>query len=249
MQINKENIILELKNVSYTYDTKVILDDISLSIERGEYLAIIGPNGAGKTTLLKLMLGLLSPTSGTLCLCGEDCCTFTQRHRVGYIPQRASKKGSSFPATVYEAVAMGRYKAGGICKSLTEEDRNVINESIAEMGMTEYKDTLLENLSGGQEQRVFIARALVNNPEILFLDEPMIGVDKETQEEFYKILQKLNKERNITIILISHDIERMQKEANTILSIDGCVRFYDKASLFTDTACEGDDCICIHHHE
>jgi zinc transport system ATP-binding protein len=242
VQINNNN-ILTLTNVSYAYDSALVLEDINLDIEKGDYLAIMGPNGAGKTTLLKLMLGLLSPTKGSLCLCGEDSCSFTKRHVVGYVPQRASKNETSFPATVYEVVAMGRYKNRGIGFSLTKEDAVAIRGAISQMGMTAYTNTLLSELSGGQLQRVSIARALVHNPEILFLDEPMIGVDKATQEELYKILKNLNEEKNITIIFISHDVERMQKEAKRILYINNRVEFYGEASSFINTTLESN-----HHH-
>jgi zinc transport system ATP-binding protein len=214
-----ENII-EITGVSFKQDTSYILEDINLEIKRGEFLGIIGPNGAGKTTLLKIMLDLIKPNSGTIKLFGEDIRRFKDWYKIGYIPQHALSFDVNFPINVFEVVSMGRFSKKGLFKNLGKEDRQVIDDALEIVGMKEYKYRRIGRLSGGQQQRVFIARALASQPELLILDEPTVGVDIAGQKEFYDFLEKLNTEKKITLVIVTHDIGNISSRIGRLACIN-----------------------------
>lgn len=220
MQVDHKKNIVEINNVSFAYGKEDVLKDITFSIHQGDYLGLIGPNGAGKTTLLKIILGLLTPSEGYIRLFGKDLREFNQWNRVGYVPQKAVHFDMNFPITVLEVVTMGRFAAIGLLKLATNEDKKMVEKALHQVGMWEYKDSLIGDLSQGQQQRVLIARALAGQPEIIFLDEPTASIDKAAQDNFYRILKDLNEKEHITIVLITHDIERITKEAMHIACVD-----------------------------
>jgi zinc transport system ATP-binding protein len=224
--------IIEVKNVSFSYSDNKVLDNVSLAIHRGDYLGVVGPNGAGKTTLLKIMLGLLTPDSGTVELFGTDIKNFRDYLKIGYIPQQATNIDHNFPATVQEVVAMGRYARRGLFHQLQAVDEDIIQQSLAEVGLAEYKNKLIGDLSGGQQQRVFIARALAGQPEVIFLDEPTTGIDQQSQDDFYALLKELNQMKNLTLVLVSHDIERLTQEVMHIACIDHSLVCHDSPEEF-----------------
>ena len=218
--INVEN-ILEVENLSFSYDGKEdALQGVTLAVRRGDYVGLVGPNGAGKTTLLKIMLRLLPLSSGSVRLFGVDVREFSEWEKIGYVPQTAVHFDVNFPVSVYEVAMMGRYKSGSIFQRLRDVDRDAVKDSLTSVDMWDFRDRLIGDLSGGQEQRVFIARALVNRPEILFLDEPTTGVDTKTQDGFYSLLRKLNGEAGITLVLVSHDIDRIVREVTHLACVD-----------------------------
>jgi zinc transport system ATP-binding protein len=212
--------IVEMIGINFKQNTSRILEDINLEIERGEFLGIIGPNGAGKTTLLKIMLGLIKPTSGTIKLFGEDIYHFRDWYKIGYIPQHALNYDANFPVNVFEVVSMGRFSKKGLFKNLGKEDMRVIDDALEIVGMKEYKNRRIGELSGGQQQRVFIARALASQPELLILDEPTVGVDIAGQKEFYDFLEKLNKEKKITLVIVTHDIGNISSRIGRLACIN-----------------------------
>lgn len=212
--------IVEITGVSFKHGASLILENINLEIMRGDFLGIIGPNGAGKTTLLKIVLNLIKPTRGTVKLFGEDIHRFKDWYKIGYIPQHALSFDTNFPVNVYEAVSMGRFSKKGLFKNLGKEDRQVIDDVLDIVGMKEYKNRRVGELSGGQQQRVFIARALASQPELLILDEPTIGVDIAGQKEFYDFLEKLNKEKKITLVLVTHDIGNITSRIGKLACIN-----------------------------
>lgn len=205
------SIIIEVDNVSFSYGKNEVLKNISLEIHQGDYLGIVGPNGGGKTTLVKLMLGLLTPDSGKVHL---------RAKQVAYVAQKATNFDPRFPLTVQEMVSMGRFAQRGIFRSLTKKDEEIVDWALEQVEMKEFKDRLIGNLSGGQQQRVFMARALAQKPEIIFLDEPTTGVDANSQQQFYQLLEKLNKELKITLILISHDINMVIKQVTEVVCVN-----------------------------
>lgn len=223
--INHSENIIEVKDLSFAYNGKDVFQNINLNIHKGDYLGVVGGNGSGKTTLLKIILGLLKPKTGTIKLFGKDINDFKDWQRIGYVPQKATNFDTNFPATVLEVVLMGRYGKQGLFRKLTDEDRKQAKKALQDVEMWEYKDRLIGDLSGGQQQRVFIARALAGKPDIIFLDEPTVGVEKQIKEDFYKLLQKLNKDFRLTIVLITHDIESMSNEAMHVACID-CTLFF-----------------------
>jgi len=212
--------VVEANRISLTLDGDPILENISLEIHQGDYLGVVGPNGAGKTTLLKVMLGLISPSGGEVRLFGKELSKFKEWERVGYVPQKATSFDPNFPVTVEEVVMMGRYGKRGLIKRITAEDKKIAETAIGHVGLTDMKKRLVGELSGGQQQRVFIARALAGEPDIIFLDEPVTGLDTKTQEELYALLKKLNVELGLTLVLVSHDVERLLKEVMHIACIN-----------------------------
>jgi zinc transport system ATP-binding protein len=220
MQIDHTKNIIEVKNVSFSYSGEEVLSYVSLNVHKGDYIGLIGPNGGGKTTLLKIMLGLLKPDEGSVRLFGTDLTNFKDRYKLGYVPQKANNFDPNFPITVEEVVAMGRYGKKGLFRGLNSSDQEIIKDSLEKVNMWKYRSRIIGDLSGGQQQRVFIARALASQPEVILLDEPTIGVDVETQEQFYKLLQKLNKEFEITLILVSHDINVVANETTEVAYVN-----------------------------
>ncbi len=212
--------IIQVKDVSFAYGPTHVLHHITLDIHEGDYLGMVGPNGSGKTTLLKIMLGLMPPSEGSVKLFGQDLADFREWEKIGYVSQKAVQIDVNFPATVREVVLMGRYARRGILHAVTKEDERIARKALEQVGMWGFKDRLIGDLSGGQQQRVFIARALAGEPEVLFLDEPTTGVDARTEAEFYGLLRALNRGLGLTLVLVSHDIEMVTKEAMHIACID-----------------------------
>lgn len=220
MPIDHTKNIIEVNNVSFAYNHALVLNNISLTVHKGDYLGIIGPNGGGKTTLLKIILGLLKASSGEVKIFGNTELSAYGRSKLGYVPQKAIHFDPLFPATVYEVTAMGRYGKKGLLNRLNNNDKIIIEKSLKQVDMLDFKDQLIGELSNGQQQRVFIARALSGEPEVIFLDEPTVGVDVKAQEEFYTLLKKLNQEYGLTLILVSHDIDVIANEVTELACIN-----------------------------
>ena len=212
--------IFDVKNLNFNVRGQSILSNISLEIYNGEYVAIIGPNGGGKTTLIRILLGLDTPTEGSVKLYGKKITNFKEWSKIGYVPQRASLVDENFPATVEDIVNMGRVSKRSFFKGMSEEDKNAVKDAMIKMDVLKLKDKMVGILSGGQRQRVMIARALASNPEILILDEPNTGVDMVSQKNFYALLAKLNREENITIVFITHDIGVIADDIGRLFTIN-----------------------------
>src|SRR3989475_4258744 len=202
----KSDPVVDLEQVSFAFGGERVLDEVSLRIGRGDFLGVIGPNGSGKTTLLRVLLGLLKPTSGRVRLFGTDVRLFREWARIGYVPQKATAFDARFPASVLEVVLSGRSGVAGIGRRFGERDRAAAEEALKTVDMLELKARPIGRLSAGQQQRVFIARALASRPELLLLDEPTVGVDVDAQERFYSLLRRLNREFGTTLVLVSHDV-------------------------------------------
>lgn len=216
----QENTLIALNDVSFSYGQTQVLKGLTFSVKRGDYLGIIGPNGGGKTTLLKLILGLLEPTEGTVEMFGKDIHRFTEAYRIGYVPQRAQEVEKSFPATVEEVVRSGRIARRGLGKRLGKADTDAIDHAMELAQVSRYRDTRIGLLSGGERQRVSIARALAGEPDVLILDEPTTGIDIASERAFYELLGKLNREHRLTIIFVSHDIDVVYHEAQSVLCLN-----------------------------
>ncbi len=245
--------IFDVKNLSFRVRGVDILSQISLEIFHGEYIAIIGPNGGGKTTLIRMLLGLEKPSSGEVRLFGKKLKNFKEWYKIGFVPQRASLVDENFPATVEDIVKMGRIANRGIFAGFSNEDAKIVEDAMFKMDIVDLKEKMVGTLSGGQSQRVMIARALASNPEILILDEPNTGVDMVSQQRFYKLLAKLNKEEKITIVFITHDIGVIADDIGRLFTIN------QKATICNDPketlSCEdvstlyGIDAHLIHNHK
>ncbi len=211
--------IVEVNDVSFSYGDNVVLDRVNLFVEKGDFVGIVGPNGSAKTTLLKLMLGLLDPKEGSIKLFGKDIKQFKDFKKIGYVSQDVREFNKKFPATVEEIVGINLYSNLRFFKTMDELGKEKIQRALSIVGMEEYNNRLIGNLSGGQKQRVFIARALVNDPKVIFMDEPLIGVDLESQNIFYNLMENLNKNYNITLIMVSHDIGVISTKVNKLFCL------------------------------
>ncbi|WP_258359589.1 metal ABC transporter ATP-binding protein [Moorella sulfitireducens] len=214
-----EGEVVRLVNVTFAYNEAPVLEDVNLAVKAGDFLALIGRNGAAKSTLLKIMVGLLRPKSGEVRLFGWDIRSFRDWDLIGYISQNAGDINASFPATVAEVVASGYY--GGWRGLFARRARKEIVEEALELaGIKDLAGRLIGELSGGQRQKVFLARALVKKPAALFLDEPTTGIDAVAREDFYRLLAHLNRERGMAVVIVTHDIGAAFTRAKKI----GCVR-------------------------
>ncbi len=226
---------VELEDVGVAHGATSVLEAIHLTVEAGDFLGIIGPNGAGKTTLLRVMLGLLAPSAGRVRLFGHPPESFRQWGRVGYVPQKATLD-PGLPATVEEVVSSGLLAAVGLVGRAGPAARRRVGEVLARVGMEPYAPARIGALSPGQQQRVLIARALVADPELLILDEPTGGVDPEAQTSFYALLQHLNREREVTLILVSHDIGVVAKEVTKLACLNRRLVFHGRPGDFLSDA-------------
>lgn len=205
--------VINIQNVSFAYGLKsVVLKNINLNIYEGDFVGLIGPNGGGKTTLLKLIVNVLPLQKGVIKLFGKKINNFKQWSCIGYVSQKAAHFDRQFPVTVQEVVMMPI--------SSKKRSNKIVEQALNDVDMLKYKTAPLSELSGGQQQRVLIARSLVSNPCLLVLDEPTTGVDVNSQEQFYLLLQKLRKEKNLTIILVSHDIDVIAAQATKFACIN-----------------------------
>jgi zinc transport system ATP-binding protein len=230
-KVTHSNTIIQLQNVCFSYGKEDVIKNVSLSIHKGDYVGIIGPNGGGKSTLIKLMLKLLTPTAGTIELFSRDIKTFKDWYKIGYVPQRMYVE-INFPVTVQEMVAMGRYGARGLFHFPTSEDKQKSLQALKQVDMFEYRNHHISDLSGGQQQRVFIARALASEPEVIFLDEPTVGVDVKTQKQFYSLLRKLNRDLDLTLILVSHELDIVAHESTELGYINRTLEYYGEPTEF-----------------
>jgi zinc transport system ATP-binding protein len=197
--------VLRADRVSFAYGDETVLSDVSLAIGRGEFAALAGPNGSGKSTLLRIALGLLRPDTGSVALFGQSPQHLRDRWRIGYVPQRL-RIAPDLPATVEEVVATGRLPRQGWWRRRRAADREAVDHAIESVALVEYRRRRLGELSGGQQQRALIAKALAAEPELLVLDEPIAGVDVESQGLFRESLVHLVREHGAAVLLVSHEL-------------------------------------------
>jgi zinc transport system ATP-binding protein len=205
--------VLSIKNLSFSYDATEVLSDVSFAIDKGDYVALAGPNGAGKTTLVKVILGLEHKQVGTIEILGKDSEGFRDWDRM-------------FPATVKEVVGLGLLSHKSFPKKFTRSDETRILKTLEFMDIVHLKDKLVGELSGGQQQRVFLCRALVSDPELLILDEPSTALDPQTREHFFALAERLNNDKNVTLIIITHDTADIGQYAGKLLYLDKRIIFY-----------------------
>jgi len=213
-----ENII-ELKDLTVYRGGEKVLDSVTLVVPPGSFYAIIGPNGSGKTTMVKTILGLFKSDSGTVRVFGKKPEQLgKQRSRIGYIPQ-GFPVDTDFPVTVSEVVMMGLFGKIGLFKSPQASDHQAVADALEKVDLDTYGQIPIGELSGGQLQRVFLARALVSDPDLLILDEPTTGVDVTTSEGFYKLLHRLG-DQGVTVILVSHDVGVVARHADLVACLN-----------------------------
>ena len=204
---------VEINHLSIKYNEQLVLHDINFSIEEKDFMAIIGPNGGGKSTLLKVILGILTPDTGEVKVFGRE--PKKARDLMGYLPQNLVFD-PDFPINVFETVLTGRYH--GLFKDYSKQDRKVVLQSLKDVEMEDLKDRQISKLSGGQMQRVFIARAIVREPKLLLMDEPMASIDPEMQHSFYKLMSQLKDK--MSIVLVSHDVGAVSTHVDKIACLN-----------------------------
>ncbi|WP_418280198.1 metal ABC transporter ATP-binding protein [Halorubrum sp. DTA98] len=239
-----------MDDVTFAYGDTVAVRDVSITVESGEFLGLVGPNGSGKTTLLHLMLGLHTPDEGTIELFGQPVSAFDDGGRIGYVSQQATNRGGTMPVTVRECVTMGRFAHAGHGR-LSETDRRIVEDAIETVGVSDLADRLVNELSGGQKQRAYIARALASEADLLALDEPTVGVDAESRDAFYSLLDELNDD-GITIILIEHDIGVVTDRADHVACINTELFHHGDTESFVESEAlseaYGATGQVVHHH-
>jgi zinc transport system ATP-binding protein len=201
-----------------------VLEDIDLRIGEGEFVALAGPNGGGKTTLVRIVLALERPTEGKAFLFGEPAHRFSRRRTLGYLAQR-SELGGDAPTTVREIVSAGRLAASGLLGPMRRRDRELVAEAIDRVGLNTVADTPVRTLSGGMQQRAFIAKALAGEPSLLVLDEPTTGVDAESQESLAALLDRLHSDLGVTIIYVSHEFGAVERFVQRLVLVRRTIVF------------------------
>lgn len=214
-------LILDLQRVSFAYQHERVISQVSLRMQAGDFLGLVGPNGGGKSTLLKLILGLLTPSAGQVKLLGQNPLQQKYGTQVGYVAQKNFTRHSQ-PVTVQEVLSM------------TGANANSIERSLELVEMARFRHQLITELSGGQEQRVFIARALLHQPVLLILDEPTVGVDQRAQDQFYQLLTHLNQEHQLSIILVSHETELISRSVTSLACINRELIYHGQPQALQD---------------
>ena len=226
--------IVEIKNLSVRYGATTALQNISCQIEQGDFVGLVGPNGGGKTTLAKTILGLLPLYEGKIALFGQNSTKFDEWQKIGYLPQKHTGINPLFPANVGEVVSLGLLSVKKRPKNITTADWQEIDALLKDIGIFDLKSKLISELSGGQQQKAMLARALVSKPKILILDEPSTALDPNSREQFFARLEKLNKEAKTTIILITHDTGYIGQYANKLLYVDRKLVFFGNINEFCE---------------
>lgn len=225
---------VDIKDLWVSLNGDFILREVELQIRRGIFLGLIGPNGGGKTTLLQIILGLIKPDRGQVQVFGRPAGHHKNKGLIGYLPQRAFAD-LSFPVTVFDVVMMGRYPKIGLWRRASSEDRGQVLEKLQAVGMHHLRDRPIGHLSGGEQQRVFIARALVSDPQMLLLDEPTAGVDTKAQDAFYQLLGRLKETLSLTIVLVSHDIGVIPYHTDEIACLNQKLHLHGKCPEVLDS--------------
>jgi zinc transport system ATP-binding protein len=228
--IAKESIvsIVSIRDLWIYQGEHAVLENISLQLFPGDFLGLIGPNGGGKSTLLKAMLGLIKPDRGEIAVFGLP--PAAARSRMGYVPQK-TVFDRSFPVKVLDVVLMGRYSRKGLLHRYGRQDRQAALRALADVGMADRAARQIGALSGGEQQRVFVARSMVSDPELLLLDEPTAGIDSAQQKDFYDLLCHLNRDLGIAIVLVSHDVTAVSTYVNKIACLNQRLYYHGSKEL------------------
>jgi zinc transport system ATP-binding protein len=228
MQIN----VISIEGLSFAYQGNEVLHDITCDIRAGDYVGVVGPNGSGKSTLMRCILGLNRTEQGAITLFGVPQPAFSAWDRIGFLPQALQLFNPNFPATVEEIVRLGRLSKKRFPRRFDSSDTAAVKRALELMGISSLGNRLIGELSGGMRQRALLARALVNEPEILILDEPTTALDPETRDSFYETLRDLNSNEGTTVLLVTHDSSTVGLYASKLLYLDKRVIFYGSFEEF-----------------
>ncbi len=212
--------LIACSGAGFGYENFDVVTDVTMEILPGDYIGVVGENGAGKSTFIKGLLGLLKPTTGTIRMAEE-----LKKTGIGYLPQQTAAQ-KDFPATVWEVVLSGTLSRAGYRPFYSREEKRLAELNMERLGIGDLRKKCYRDLSGGQKQRVLIARALCATEQLLILDEPITGLDPSAALEFYQVVRRLNKEEGVAILMVSHDIQNMVRQADRILHLKQKVLFY-----------------------
>lgn len=218
--------IIKVSNLNVFYQNAQVLHKVSFSINKGDYVGLVGPNGAGKTTLVKALLGLTDSVSDGI---------FFASDKVGYVQQKIALNDQKFPSSVFEIARSGLLSTKKFPRIFTRSDNKKTEAILDELGILGLQHKMIGKLSGGQLQKVLLARALINHPDILFLDEPTTALDPQSRETFYQLLKKINEQKGVTIILVSHDMGSIGLYASKLLVIDRRLVFLGSMKEFCES--------------
>lgn len=238
--------VIEIEDLDFRFDGgRRVLEEVNLKVAEGDFASVIGPNGGGKTTLIKLILGLFTPTAGTVKVFGTT--PLKARPKIGYMPQHAMMD-PRFPVRALDVVMMGRLGRGPTIGSYSAADRRAAAAALAQAGLERVGGTAFSDLSGGQRQRVLLARALVTEPEMLLLDEPAAGLDQKVERDFFDLLKDLN--QRLTVVLVSHDLGFVAAFVRTVICVHRRVDVHPTAELDGRRVSEiyGGEVRMVHHH-
>lgn len=210
--------LVALDDIVFGYTDVPTLNGISLEISSGEFVGIVGPNGASKSTLLKLILGLLKPWEGSVSISKKNHAG--KRLTIGYVPQQVASFNVGFPSTVLELVKSGRYGKGRWLKKLTAQDEQIVENALHMVGMWEFRHRKIGELSGGQKQKIVIARTLASEPDLLVLDEPTTGMDFESRKGFYEFMSHQVTQHHRTVVMVTHEQEEVQRYFDKMIMLE-----------------------------
>jgi len=219
-------VFLDVNHLTVRYGNYDAIRDVSFQVEDGDFINIIGPNGGGKTTLIKSLIGLVTPSSGSIEV------SPVVHNRIGYLPQKGFLNDPSFPATVEEVLYTGILQQAEVSRYITKEHKQQIDQLLLKMDVYHLKKRLISSLSGGQQQRIFIIRAMLSNPKILVLDEPTTALDPDFRKSFSQLLKKINLVEQMTIINVTHELDEELKRGSKVLHIDQTMRFFGSYESF-----------------
>lgn len=222
---------IEFKDICFNYDNSPTLIDINFTVDSNDFVAIVGPNGGGKSTLLKLILDQIKPSQGSLTVFGDK--NYKSLEKIGYVPQFTTHQ-HDFPLRLLDMVLQGKLRNNSFFVRYSREDKKKATEILDILKIGEFKDRFLSELSGGQRQRALIARALVDDPKILILDEPTASVDISVEQDIYDILKILNK--NMTILLVTHDVSFVSKYVNKVFCVNRYLHAHNVDDLTDNNA-------------
>ncbi|MBP3041285.1 metal ABC transporter ATP-binding protein [Bacillaceae bacterium Marseille-Q3522] len=210
--------LISLKNIVFGYDNFPSLNGVSFEIDSGEFVGISGPNGASKSTLLRIMMGLIKPWEGTVSVSNKN--REGKRLTIGYVPQQIASFNTGFPSTVLELVRSGRFRKEKWLKKLTREDEEKVEKALKMTGMWEFRHHKIGALSGGQKQKIMIARVLASNPDLLVLDEPTTGMDAKSRKGFYEFMYHQVKKHQRTVLMVTHEQDEVQKYFDKVIYLE-----------------------------
>lgn len=225
---------LQVSNLSVKRSGSLIIKDIDFSIKQGEFVGLVGPNGSGKTTLILTILGILKPFTGEVKIYGHEPNSNDLHGRIAWVSQAAANLPANIRITVRELVKLGTLKGLGIDLLLRRSNTDKVNQAIDLVGLRDYADTSISKLSGGQRQRAVIARALASKAEFIVLDEPLVGIDRDSRNALLKFLDGITHQTGTTILMVSHDITAMRRSTHRMIYLEETIQFDGRTEDFPD---------------